>query len=889
MADKQITITIVGDASKAASAFQTAGSAAGTFDTKIEGLGSKVGNFGSVMSGVLAAGAVQKVGSFLIDGAKGAAEDAASMGKLRTAVENSGSSYETYSTAIDDTIKKSQALGFTDGETTDALALLTQETGSTEDAMARLHTAQDLARGTGMTLEQASKLLGKASDENTGILKKYGLAVEDGATAQDLMNEVDARFGGQAATYAESDAGKWSIASQQMGEVQETIGGALIPVFSLLATLVLEFSQVLQTQLIPAITTVVSTIWTFIEPVAQLVEQYLTPLLVGLGAIAAIIIASFIPALLAWVSAMIPVVAEHIALAAAAVVAYAPIIAALLAVGIAVALVYEAWSTNFLGIQDITQAVIDFIKPYILDAVAAIQTVFETVMPIIQTVVETVFGVIKTVIETDIAAVQSIFETAMPIIQSIFETVFPIIQAVVETVFGVIIDIITTDMAAAQSIFETVWPIVQGVVEVAMAAIQSAVELGTAAVNTAVDLVMGPGGTVLGLVTDGAAAALSAIDAVFGVAGTILSAVTDGVAAVFDAFDPVLGAAGTVVGSAKDGAAAVYDGIDAVLGVGGTLVGAVTDGIAAVVDAITGPLEDIVGTIGDIASDLYDAGYDMISQIAQGIRDAVSTVLQPAIDFVGGVLGSIDVPFHSPPEEAGYEIGYEYGAGMAAGINKSLPLVADAVGGLGGVMATGSPPAGSGDTGTIPYSPHESADKFLYCNGTTAVFENHSETNHPTCGGSSALAGTGNLGGSGSLGSGGASRAMAVSPTSGTIIQNTGPPTEPDSLGRLPGNPCWGKPAGCEAAQGVGGGMVSTPPIASGGSMEGHWSGDVAYSRVTSTYLNPRTGLHQFGGIPAGQGGLGDVWLDGRIVGMLLGWRNRRDAFSLRDPAGACK
>ena len=77
MASKDIKITIIGDATKAQKAFADAGTSATTFEGKIEGAGNKFGNFASTMTGFLAAGAVQKFGSFLKDGAQGAAEDEA--------------------------------------------------------------------------------------------------------------------------------------------------------------------------------------------------------------------------------------------------------------------------------------------------------------------------------------------------------------------------------------------------------------------------------------------------------------------------------------------------------------------------------------------------------------------------------------------------------------------------------------------------------------------------------------------------------------------------------------------------------------------------------------------------------------------------------------------
>lgn len=246
MAERSIEIKIIGDATKAKSTFTEAGQAADTFGGKIEGANSKWGTFGAALGGVVAAGALQKVGGFLLDGAKGAAEDAQAMDALRTSVENTGSSYDSYAKQIDDAIKRGQDLAFTDGETAQALQTLTDGTGSAEEALARLGTVQDFARAKNISLNDAAKLFAKVSDENTTALRRYGLAVEDGASAQDLLNAADAKFGGQAATFAESDSAKWLKMQQQVGELQEQLGGMLIPILALLVTGLSEVMTALQ-------------------------------------------------------------------------------------------------------------------------------------------------------------------------------------------------------------------------------------------------------------------------------------------------------------------------------------------------------------------------------------------------------------------------------------------------------------------------------------------------------------------------------------------------------------------------------------------------------------------------------------------------------------------
>jgi phage-related protein len=468
-----------------------------------------------------------------------------------------------------------------------ALTNLTNATGDTDEALKRLTLAQDLARGTGMSLEQASKLLGKTSDENTATLARYGIQLGENATAQDVMNEVDARFGGQAAAFAESDAGKWAQLQLQMTELQETIGGMLIPAFTFLAT-------------------AMGTIMTAMEPVTSFIEANIKPIMIGLAAAITVIV---IPAFIAWAAAAG-------AAALATIVAMAPIIAIAAAVGIAVAALYLAWSTNFLGIRDITMQVIDFVGPYISTALAAIQAVFDTVWPYIQTATDIAFQAISLYVTTYIGIVQSIIETVLPIIQGVFQTVWPIVQAAVETAMNGVVaaanlindvyNTVSTVLGQIQSAFQTIWDACKLAVETAMSAIQTAA------------------GKISGVYTT-ISTTLNNIKTVFTTTwDAIVSLVREKVEAVI-----------TAVTSA---ARRLYDA-------GASLVQNLIDGITSKIGALTekiGELADKLKIEVPGFSPVDEAGYEQgrmfADEFAKGISDGTSRFVAPALGGVGSTV-----------------------------------------------------------------------------------------------------------------------------------------------------------------------------------------------------------------------------------------------------------
>jgi hypothetical protein len=131
---------------------------------------------------------------------------------------------------MDEAVKTGEKLAFSDDQIRSALALLTAQTGDADEAFRRLQVAQDLSRGANIDLETASKLLGKATEENVQVLKRYGINVKDGATVTEMLGEVQKKFGGQSEAFAKTAAGKWQILTNQIGNVKEAIGGALLPV-----------------------------------------------------------------------------------------------------------------------------------------------------------------------------------------------------------------------------------------------------------------------------------------------------------------------------------------------------------------------------------------------------------------------------------------------------------------------------------------------------------------------------------------------------------------------------------------------------------------------------------------------------------------------------------
>jgi len=196
-------------------------------------------SFDGLKAAAMAAGAAAtSMAGFLSDVSREAAADAAAMEAVRVAVENSGGSWgdaEGEISAFIDSMRDSAAIA--DDKMKPVLASLVASTKDYGKALDLASLAADIARGKNMSLEAAADLVGKVAMGNTGILKRYGITLDDNATSQEALAELQERFAGQAEAYGQTTQGQLEATSLRIGDFRESLGGALgamQPVFAML-------------------------------------------------------------------------------------------------------------------------------------------------------------------------------------------------------------------------------------------------------------------------------------------------------------------------------------------------------------------------------------------------------------------------------------------------------------------------------------------------------------------------------------------------------------------------------------------------------------------------------------------------------------------------------
>jgi hypothetical protein len=214
------------------------------------GATKSVKGFGGVSLGAVAgiagvAGVAVVAGEALYGMAKAADADRTEQKKLEQAIINAGAATGDYMGVVDAAIAQGQEKAFSDSETRAGLESLVTATGDVTEATALLGPAMDIARMSGVSLEQASDAIAKAHTGQDGALRKLLPGLEKGATGMDTVANATKLAAGQADIFAASSEGSMMKAGDAFGELGEEVGSALLPILDMLIPVIIDIVKVL--------------------------------------------------------------------------------------------------------------------------------------------------------------------------------------------------------------------------------------------------------------------------------------------------------------------------------------------------------------------------------------------------------------------------------------------------------------------------------------------------------------------------------------------------------------------------------------------------------------------------------------------------------------------
>jgi hypothetical protein len=281
-------------------------------DNEVSSFGDKVSKFGKVAAGAFAAAGVAAAayaGKLLVDGVKSAIEDEAAQLRLATALKNVTGATDAQISATESYITQTTlATGVTDDELRPSLQRLVTATDDVAKAQKLQGLALDISAGSGKSLEAVSNALAKAQEGQTAGLVKLGIGLSAAELKTMSMEQITAKladtFGGQAATQADTFAGKMQRLQVAFDEGKETVGSfvldAITPLVSGFVNNVIPAIQKLSEELGPKLTPVFQVLtgyitnyvipafraaWSFItEYVVPALRDFLTPIINSLRA-----------------------------------------------------------------------------------------------------------------------------------------------------------------------------------------------------------------------------------------------------------------------------------------------------------------------------------------------------------------------------------------------------------------------------------------------------------------------------------------------------------------------------------------------------------------------------------------------------------------------------
>lgn len=229
MAERKLSLVILGKATSALAAMKATGDGAASLGKRITDL---LPSFKTVaLAGAAAFGAVA---ASAYGAVQAAAQDEQSQKKLADQLRRTTGATNEQIAAVEQHISKQMMLtGVTDDELRPAMANLVRSTGDVTFAQSQLNLALDISAATGKDLESVSLALGKAFTGNVGALTKLGVPLEQSVVKSKNLSEViktlNEQFGGAAADAADTFSGRLRILQTSLGEAVEGIGYALLP------------------------------------------------------------------------------------------------------------------------------------------------------------------------------------------------------------------------------------------------------------------------------------------------------------------------------------------------------------------------------------------------------------------------------------------------------------------------------------------------------------------------------------------------------------------------------------------------------------------------------------------------------------------------------------
>ena len=185
------------------------------------------------------------------DATKAAIEDAKAQALLAQAIEKNTIAGEANVKAAEAYIEATMmSAAVADDQLRPALATLVQTTGDLTYSQELLNTSLDISAATGADLGAVTDAVAKAYSGNTkalaSLIPSLRDTIKEGASLDQIMQQVAATVGGAASVAANSAEGQMKRLSLTLSETKESIGAAFLPILERLLPVLQDMAKFVQ-------------------------------------------------------------------------------------------------------------------------------------------------------------------------------------------------------------------------------------------------------------------------------------------------------------------------------------------------------------------------------------------------------------------------------------------------------------------------------------------------------------------------------------------------------------------------------------------------------------------------------------------------------------------
>lgn len=179
--------------------------------------------------------AIGFVGGLLASTARESIEASTAMAMVANEVRNAGQSFDVIGPKLGEYSAAMVKMGFDDEATSLSVASLLNVTNDYTLALELNRAAMDLARNKGIDLATATDVVQKAITGGAGVLKSYGIELEETAGAAEILEALQKRVAGSAEEFAGTPAGSVAMYRETWGNLKQEVGDRVVPAFGNLA------------------------------------------------------------------------------------------------------------------------------------------------------------------------------------------------------------------------------------------------------------------------------------------------------------------------------------------------------------------------------------------------------------------------------------------------------------------------------------------------------------------------------------------------------------------------------------------------------------------------------------------------------------------------------